>query len=245
MKVSALLVVALATALSFGQEGVGAGPRRGVLAQKLPEIVRKALRSQRFLKFQGRRVVTIRREGKSSSFEDLVWQDGRMTRVEFPPGSTRAGQIIVEANGQRQHYFPAENEIEVSSVRGPGGLPGGNMGPLSRRPEAQYLLGGNELVAGVSCQIVDGEGPMGGKLRLWIDPLTGTLLKRENYDKGGQLVAGFEFKQIDLSVEIPASKFALKISSVKIVSPQDRMERTAKQHGPTFASFFALQLGWR
>lgn len=230
MKLSALLLWGLTAGIALGQ-GVPAGPRRMPRDNSnLPPILRKVLKAQRNLKFQGRRVVTIRREGIPSSFEDLVWQDGRSTRVEFPPGSTRSGQIIVDTKGQRMHYFPADHEIEVSKSRG-SGLPGGNMGAFSKRPEAQFVLGGTDLVAGIPCQVVDGEGPLGGKLRLWIDPQSGMLLRRENYDRKGALVAGFEFKQIEIGVDIPPPTFSLEVPSAKIVTSAQRLERIARQHG--------------
>lgn len=236
MKLPALAIVGLLTAFAVGQ-GVPAGPRKRQQFQlnpNVPEVLKRAFAAQNRLTFHGRRVVTIRREGVTSTFEDLVWHESKFTRIEFPPGSTRAGQIIVETKGERRHYFPEDNEIEVSTRRGgpgEGGIPGGGLGMLSRRPEARFTLGGLDNVAAVSCQIVDGEGPFGGKVRLWIDPQSAMVLKRENYDRQGAIVAGFEFKSISIGDPIPDSIFTINVPGAKTVTIFERLQRSARKHG--------------
>lgn len=230
----ALSIVGLLTSVCVGQS-ISPAARRVVRAgnpqnSNIPEIVKKALKAQRYLRFQGRRVVTIRREGVNSSFEDLVWQDGKSTRVEYPPGSTRAGQIIVDANGERRHYFPSEGEIEIARSKG-SGLPSGNVGALSRRAGARFVIGGTEMIAGVGCQVVEAEGPNGAGLRLWIDPVSGMVLRRETYDLSGNLVAGFEFTQIEIGASMSPATFTLDVPNARIVTSNERIERIGRKHG--------------
>jgi len=199
----------------------------------LPPIVQLALNAQGKLKYSGRGLVTVHRPDADETLEDLVWQQGLSSRIEYPQGSTRYGEVIVESPSLgRLHYRPHPNEIEVGSYRR-GGIRLGLAIPW-RHQETTFNVGGLQAIAGQRAQYV--EMLTGGKIvqRLWISPESGLVLKKTVLDPhSGRLIFSSEFEQITMNPVISPDMFKLNIPGARIVTQRDLVARLEQSHGFT------------
>lgn len=229
-------------ALALGAGAVWAQDGRPL---PLPEAVRIALANGPRLRYSGTRIVEFRAGSEFKRHVEFVRRDGERTRIEFPPDSEFAGQIIVENSEQRRHYLPDTNEILM--------LP-------ARREEAfERLKGMLQLVrqGQLQVQVVPG-GPIAGfrtqsatladrngnpVQRLWIDPRSGMILKREIFDRVGTRVGSFEFTNVQLAPIFRPNEFDIARRGARQVTPEMQMRRMANQAGLPAATLPA-DSGW-
>lgn len=194
-------------------------------------LLRHMLESAPRLRYTGTRTLTVRQGVDTRVHEELIEKDGERTRTEFPKGSPAFGQVIVEAGGVRRH-FNGRNEIRTA--------PSGREKALVRlekiinnRPFARRLqLADGGSVAGQRAMLVTLTFPNGSPMqRLWIEPRSGMLLKREIYDRTGALQAGFEFTKVNLNPRIDPRDFALNIPGAHVISPRDELRQVARRLG--------------
>lgn len=220
-----LCVLALAGS-SVGQIGPAGANRRPKSA-----ILERALRAQTKLKYSGVRKMVMRLGPQSKMNIERVWQDGSRSRVEFEPGSDDAGQIIVIVGGTRSHFFPGSNEIQVRPVHLDEPLIRlGEMVRGGRGTQIKESAGG--AVAGQKTTLlsfVDANNNVMG--RLWIDPDTAMILKRELFDPSGRLVGSMEFLRVDLSPTFDESDFKISRQGAKVVTIDDLLRRQASAVG--------------
>lgn len=196
----------------------------------LPVALRKALEAGPRLRYTGKRHVEFRREGKAESYTEFVTRDGNKMRIDFPAGSTYTGQVIVETKGERRHFFPDKNEIQISPPRREEAFD--RLMKLGKNARFKFSVGPEETVAGIAAdQIVVSDKNGNVEQRLFIDPKSGMLLKRKIFDDVGTQVGFFEFKTVDLSPTITPNVFQLNRKGAKLIQPIDLLKRTVSEGG--------------
>lgn len=228
MKQGAYLAILLAV---FGSVSAPAQLRRRDLANKVqgvPPVLRRAIAASAKLRFSGRRLVTVVRDGQRDQHEEIVLRDGPRTRIEFPSGGQYAGQVIVENAKERRHFLPASNEVRILPPRREEGIE--RLRRLARSGKVTTEPGGK--VAGVSTVEVLASDAAGNPIqRLSIDPNSGLVLRRRVYDDTGVEVGGFVFTKIDLTPEpFAAALFRLDRRGAQVTTPWDLLNRLAKRN---------------
>lgn len=195
------------------------------------EVLRKVFESQVTQRYSGARIVEIRREGERRRHTEYVLRDGRRTRIEFARDSQMSGQVIVEADGQRRHFFPDRNVIRVGPPRRDitlGRLRELAEGAKNRR--VQMLLSAGPTVAGLPTQRITWRDRQGNVLTtLDVHEDTGIVLRRELFDGTGARSGLFEFQRIDLRPTVDAKDFKLERRGAKIVNPDDELLRLSRE----------------
>jgi len=242
----ALAMSAMALAQPFGGPHRGRdGGKRQIDLQGVPAVLRRAIEGAPDLRYSGTRVVRFRRGGESRRHVEYVTRDGKFTRVEFPSDSPQAGQVIVEGPKERRHFFPDRNEIRVLPPRRDEAF--SRLVRLVRQARSRYTLAasGSETVAGIRTDEVVVSDRSGNVVqRLFIEPKTGLLLKRQIFDPVGAPVAGFEFTKVDLTPRIERGIFRLERRGAKVVTPADLLQSVAKSGG-FLATVIPPKFGYR
>jgi outer membrane lipoprotein-sorting protein len=200
--------------------------------QSLPAVVRKAIAEFPKLRYTGTRTVEFKVGADRQRHTEQVIRSGPNVRVEFPRGSEFFGQVIVEDGKRRLHYFPDKNEVHVLPPRKEEAFfrflqnrPRGQ----GRGPSISSQTGGR--VAGRATELVTVNDPRGNPIqRLWIDPATGLVLRRETLDRSGSRLAFFEFTRINYRPNIDPRDFQIT-AKARVVRPEDLVRRLANQHG--------------
>src|SRR5262245_22963865 len=84
---------------------------------QFPPLLQKAMERSKKQRFSGSRLVEMKMGPNRVRHTEYVLRDGERTRIEFPDASPFQGQIIVEANGERRHFFPDRNEMHITPPR--------------------------------------------------------------------------------------------------------------------------------
>ncbi len=200
----------------------------------VPPILQKAITASKHLRYSGRRVVQFWRQDKSRKHEEIVTRDGIFTRVEFPAGSPNGGQVIVENKDDRRHYFPSRNELLIQPPRheeSTGGL--ARIARQGSKGRLQFATGAGLRVAGFQTELLTVSDINGNLMeRLYIEPNSGMVLRREVFDPGGAKIGYFEFTQIDINPPaFDPSLFRFERKGVRIVTPYDRLRDMAVKNG--------------
>jgi hypothetical protein len=224
----ALLLLPL---LAVGSLPAFAAPRQEDRAD-VPAVLRRAFASGKRARYIGVRVVRFRRGPETTQHTEYVTRDGTNLRIEFPRESPLAGQVIVETKRERRHYFPDRNEIQVLPPRREEAFERLARLVKSSRDRLRFALGNDGVVAGKSTEQVVVSDPAGNVLqRLFIEPNTGLVLKRELFDPVGTPVGGFEFTEIDLRPRIDPGVFRIVRRGARVLTPTQILEATAKREG--------------
>ena len=201
------------------------------LMPDLPPILKKAVESAPKIRYSGLRTVEFREGPDREKYSETVIKDGSRSRSEIGTGSKNAGQIIVEDGEQRLHFFPDLNEIHV--------LPLQREEALSRlmrflRPGPRKLelsVEDGVKVAGIETKSVSVKDKDGNVItRLWIDPESGMILKRELYDPVGAVVGGFEFTRINFRPNIREDDFKIDRRGAKRLTLSDILQKLCEQN---------------
>lgn len=222
------LVLVLATCSSAQPQGAG---RFGA---NVPPILRQMVAASKTLRYSGTRTVEFKQGADREGHTEFVRRDGPRTRIEFPKGSPLSGQIIVENERERMQFFPQLNEIHVMPPRREEATM--RLGQLLRDlgPGASIKVKPSEEIAGLATSMVSIADAAGNVIqRLWINPRTGLLLKRELLDAVGTLVGSFEFTQVNLSPDFKPEDFRITRQGARIMRPRDLLRKFAGQAGVT------------
>jgi len=198
-----------------------------------PELLRKMLQSQPTLRFSGTRVVEFRNGPDRVRNTEIVLKDGERQRIEFSPDSPNAGQIIVENGRERRQYDPQKNEIQVLRPRREEMI--GRLGMLARQIREgglRFRIDAGGEIAGVATKQMILTDPEGNVVhRMWIDPATGMLLKREILDPVGTRIGFFEFTKVNFNPRFSPDDFRILRRGAKVVTLDDLVGRIAKKLG--------------
>lgn len=219
--------LSLAAAFSFAQKKVPRLPRnivkvpvirqRVVEKPSLPAALIQLIDKASTRRFSGIRTVEYRAGNKLERHEEIVLRSGGRARVEFPTNSPYSGQIIVEDEKERLHYFPDRNEIRVLPPRREEIME--RIGNLAQVRAGNIAVSNSEPVAGVRTEpliVMDKQGHV--LQRLWIEPRSGALLKRQIFDRAGDQVGSFEYTQVDFSPRIDDKSFVIDRPGAKVIT---------------------------
>src|SRR5207253_2737633 len=149
---------------------------------------------------------------------------------EFPGESPLHGQVIVETATERRHYIPERNELQILPPRREEAY--GRIAQMvaNRKVVVNETSGGN--VAGLATELVSISDQKGNVLqKLWIEPKTGMILKRELYDRGGTMHASSEFTQVNLRPLIHPTDFLLDVKGANVLTPEIVLNRLIRRGG--------------
>ncbi|MBI5705696.1 MAG: hypothetical protein HZC36_01775 [Armatimonadetes bacterium] len=221
----------------FGGGGFGRGGNQHVDFSKLdlPPLLKRAIENGSKLRFSGTRVVEFKRGSERRTHTEYIWKDGTRLRITFPADSEFAGQIIVEDENSREHYFPGKNEIEVMAPRREETLTR-MIGFMARpgSPSPKFVTGDSETVASQRCTPIAICDPKGNAFaRFWIEPRTGMVLKRELYDPAGGVVGSLSFTAVSFRFRPRPGDFDLpmKITGATRLTPEMLARRLMKEKG--------------
>jgi outer membrane lipoprotein-sorting protein len=196
-----------------------------------PDILNKVVAASKKLRYSGIRKVHMKFGPDVVQHTEYILKDGMKTRISFPDEGSFRGQIIVETENERRHYFPDRNQIEIMPPRREEyfmriGRLGGGKSPV------KYLVESGEEVAGQNSKrvsmISSSNRPF---MKMWIDPNTGLVLKRVVYDREGNPQATSEFVKVDYRPSFKKSDFELNLRGAKVVTPRDRLQEMVQRGG--------------
>ncbi len=226
------LSLAVAIAVSgFAQDGRKFGSREKIDWTGIPPIVKKMIEQAPKLRYSGERLVEIKAGPDRKKFIDYILKDGVRQRTSFPRGSEYAGQILIEDGKRRLQYFPDRREIEVSPAHRDE-MTERMFGMIRavQRGAAKIVSDKGEAVAGLNTELVTVSDTRGNPFqRMWIEPRSGVLLKREFYDPVGAVMGRFEFTKINLSPVFDRSDFEMNVPGAKFVTQADLAKRLMKK----------------
>ncbi len=194
-------------------------------------LLERAVREQPKLRFTGTRRLIVRLGPEARETVERVWQDSGRSRVEFEGTSTDSGQIIVIANGQRSHYFPNSNEIQIRPARIEepmirlGEIVRGGRGGQIRESAGGAIAG----IRTTQLSFVDASGNVLGKL--WVDPNSAMVLKRELFDPSGRLVGSMEYLTVNSKPSFSENDFKIIRRGAKVVTVDEMLRRLSQQVG--------------
>lgn len=198
---------------------------------KIPAILEKAMNASKKLRYSGTRRVQMKFGPDTVQHTEHVMKDGMKTRIWFPDEGSFRGQIIVETERERRHFFPDRNQIEILPPRREESF--GRFLKLGRglKMQATYKVDTGEEIAGIDTKKVEISGEKGLFMRMWIDPKSGLVLKRVMYGRDGSAQATSEFSKVDLRPQFRKSDFELNIGGAKIITPRDRLADLVSRGG--------------
>jgi outer membrane lipoprotein-sorting protein len=213
---------------------VGQGEKRRRTEIDAPPILKKAMAAFPRLRYTGVRIVEFKEGPERKRHTENVIRDGANSRVEFPSTSLYAGQIIIETDSKRLHYFPELKEVHVLPARRDEAFTRTFRMLSHNRGKGDGIkitTGAGETVAGMRTEqavVSDSKGVV--LQRLHIHPRSGMILKRELFDRVGTPVGFSEFTQINLNPRIDPAEFHPQFRGVKRVTVEDLARRTAKEN---------------
>lgn len=218
----------VAAACAAGSVAQGARP-----AKNMPASLRAAISQGPRLAYSGTRIVEFRVGDALKHHVEIVRRRGDQTRIEFPAGSDYEGQIIVEDAEQRRQYLPDSNEILLLPARREEAFDRlkAMMGAI-RSGQVRVSATPGGPVAGFRTEMVAVSDLDGNPLqRLWIDPISGMILKREMFDRVGTRVGFFEFRNAELNPRFRPEEFQIQRRGADEVSPEMQLHRLARSSG--------------
>lgn len=215
-------LLAVSAAVSFSQ------PKTGAQAEA---VIQKIVAASRTLRFGGTRTVELRFGPDQAKHIEFVIKDGPRSRIEFPPEGTYRGQILVENEFERRHYFPDRNQLEIMPPRRDE-MVARLVKMLRKSGKPEITVTDGPRIAGIETQVVEvggkGNHPM---LRLWIDPQTYLIVKREVYGREGKPMVVTEYTKIDYNRRFRSSDFRLRVAGAKEIRPRDTLAAMVAKGG--------------
>jgi hypothetical protein len=134
--------------------------------------------------------------------------------------------VIVETPLERRHFLPDKNELQILPPRRKEAFVG--IDAMAKRGLVEQGQGGN--VAGLNTILVTISDRQRNPLqKLWVEPRSGMILKRELYDRSGAIEASFEFTEIGFQPVLRESDFKLAPQGVRISSPDITLQRLIRR----------------
>jgi outer membrane lipoprotein-sorting protein len=192
--------------------------------QDLPPLIKQMLEASKRLRYSGERRIEVRFGPDMVKHTEFILKDGHRTRIWFPDEGTFRGQIIVENETARKHYFPDRNQIDVMPPRREEFSQRFLRFNKPGKPKVEFVIESGGQIAGVSTKKVNMVGPNSTVfMSMWIDPQTGLVLKRVLFNKRNQPEATAEFVKVNYRPTINRGDFELKIDGAKVITPHDRL----------------------
>jgi outer membrane lipoprotein-sorting protein len=169
-------------------------------------ILKMALDAPRLIDYEGTKIITALRNGQMETVtvaESHKRPD--LLRLEYLSPEDVAGRLIVDDGAVAQHYEPALNMLfEDRSIQDPGGS--ANLTLLTRNYDI-VLLGTDDVIGRQAYVLSLTPHGTGVQRQLWVDRLTGTVLRSEDRDASRGLVLTTYFSRISFSLNLPQAYF--------------------------------------
>jgi outer membrane lipoprotein-sorting protein len=202
----------------------------GSLATAQQSLMETLLEKGKEARYAGVRDVSFRRGDKTVTFQERIIRSGSSLRIEHPPGSPFAGQIIVETGSMRRHYLP-DQKIIRELPRATASFGRELVDPFNRRSGEWQEAKVSEQVAGRSVRRFEHTGSTLGSVAVEIDSEAGVILAREIKDRQGAVIGSFRFRAIKMNPSLRGSEFRLNIPGVKVVRIHDELKAAAAELG--------------
>lgn len=201
---TAVLVLAVAAAAPAAPPAL---PGQAAPAAPAPRVILKmALDAPRLIDFEGTKIITALRNGRMETVTVLEsHKRPNLLRLEYLSPEDVAGRVIVDDGSIARHYEPALNMLFVDhSIQDAGA--GATLTLLTRNYDIA-LLGTDEVIGRQAYVLSLTPHGTGVQRELWVDRLTGTVLRSEDRDASRGLVLSAYFSRISFSLNLPAAYF--------------------------------------
>ena len=229
------LTVLLSASMVLGQENGIGGFRPKRFRPEVPPILIRAIQAQPTLRYAGTYTVEFRQGPSSLRHEEYIIREGSSYRIEFPNDSQFAGQVIVEDQNERLHYHPNTNEIVQQPSR--HGEAWEKVANLANNRKFKLEVTPGETIAGYKTDQIEVHDESGNLTqRLFIEPGSGLIMKRQIYDLVGTQAGFFEFTKVDLNPRIDSQAFVIRRKNARLITPTIQLQRICQKRG------FALRI---
>jgi outer membrane lipoprotein-sorting protein len=169
-------------------------------------ILKMALDAPRLIDYEGTKIITALRNGQMETVTVAEsHKRPNSLRLEYLSPEDVAGRVIVDDGAVAMHYEPALNMLFVDrSIQDTGG--GANLTLLTRNYDI-VLLGTDEVIGRQAYVLSLTPHGTGVQRQLWVDRLTGTVLRSEDRDASRGLVLTTYFSRISFSLNLPQAYF--------------------------------------
>ncbi|HLW47359.1 MAG TPA: sigma-E factor regulatory protein RseB domain-containing protein [bacterium] len=224
--VTAALVLAIAGAALAAPPAAPPAPPAAIHAAPAASapgaraILKMALDAPRLIDYEGTKIITALRNGQMETVTVAEsHKRPNLLRLEYLSPEDVAGRVIVDDGTVAQHYEPALNMLfEDRSIQDTTG--GATLTLLSRNYEI-VLLGTDEVIGRQAYVLSLTPHGTGVQRQLWVDRLTGTVLRSEDRDAARGLVLSTYFSRISFSLNLPEAYFRYRPpAGARVVSLQ-------------------------
>ena len=169
-------------------------------------ILKMALDAPRLIDYEGTKIITALRNGRMETVTVAEsHKRPNLLRLEYLSPEDVAGRVIIDDGTTARHYEPALNMLfEDRSIQDAGGPAALTL--LTRNYEI-VLLGTDEVIGRQAYVLSLTPHAAGVQRQLWVDRLTGTVLRAEDRDASRGLVLTTYFSRISFSLNLPAAYF--------------------------------------
>jgi outer membrane lipoprotein-sorting protein len=169
-------------------------------------ILNMALDAPRLIDYEGTKIITALRNGQMETVTVAEsHKRPNLLRLEYLSPEDVAGRVIVDDGAVAEHYEPALNMLfEDRSIQDTGGP--ANLTLLNRNYDV-VLLGTDEVIGRQAYVLSLTPHGTGVQRQLWVDRLTGTVLRSEDRDASRGLVLATYFSRISFSLNLPPAYF--------------------------------------
>lgn len=212
--------------LAAGQHG---RPGRGRF-EGIPPLLLRAIRAQPSLRYKGAYTTEFRQGPASIRHQEYITREGDRYRIDFPNDSQFAGQVIIENSRERLHYHPITNEIVQQPPR--HGEVWERIANLANNRKFVLTTVPGELIAGMRTEELVVSDRAGNLVqRLYIEPISGLIMKRQLFDFVGTQIGYFEFTEVALNPKIEPDTFVIKRRDARVITPRIQLERLCRRRG--------------
>ena len=169
-------------------------------------ILKMALDAPRLIDYEGTKIITALRNGRMETVTVAEsHKRPNSLRLEYLSPEDVAGRVIVDDGVTARHYEPALNMLfEDHSIQDAGAA--ANLTLLARNYDV-VLLGTDEVIGRQAYVLSLTPHGTGVQRQLWVDRLTGTVLRSEDRDASRGLVLSTYFSRISFSLNLPEAYF--------------------------------------
>lgn len=183
-------------------------------------ILKMALEAPRLIDYEGTKIITALRNGRMETVTVAEsHKRPNLLRLEYLSPEDVAGRVIVDDGTTARHYEPALNMLfEDHSLQDGGAAAGLTL--LTRNYDI-VLLGTDEVIGRQAYVLSLTPHGTGVQRQLWVDRLTGTVLRAEDRDASRGLVLTTYFSRISFSLNLPEAYFRYRPpAGTRVVSLQ-------------------------
>jgi outer membrane lipoprotein-sorting protein len=184
-------------------------------------ILKMAIDAPRLIDYEGTKIITALRNGRMETVTVAEsHKRPNLLRLEYLSPEDVAGRLIIDNGKVARHYEPALNMLFVDrSIQDPGGA--ADLTLLTRNYDAA-LLGTDEVIGRQAYVISLTPHGTGVQRTLWVDRLTGMVLRSEERDASRGLVLTTYFSRISFSLNLPEAYFRYRPpAGARVLSLED------------------------